>query len=76
MGWGRQQGRNPINWKHALGPSRPPILQGVLPINGSQVPGDLVAGMPVMTGLYTLLIPLAMFTLLGSSRHPRVRVTH
>jgi len=28
-----------------------------------------IAGMPVVTGLYTLLIPLALFAFLGSSRH-------
>jgi high affinity sulfate transporter 1 len=28
-----------------------------------------IAGMPVVTGLYTLLIPMAMFAVLGSSRH-------
>jgi SulP family sulfate permease len=28
-----------------------------------------IAGMPVVTGLYTLLLPLAVFALLGSSRH-------
>ena len=28
-----------------------------------------IAGMPVITGLYTLLIPAALFALLGSSRH-------
>jgi len=28
-----------------------------------------IAGMPVITGLYTILIPIAMFALLGSSRH-------
>ena len=28
-----------------------------------------IAGMPVVTGLYTLLIPLAVFALFGSSRH-------
>ena len=28
-----------------------------------------IAGMPVVTGLYTLLIPLVLFGLLGSSRH-------
>lgn len=27
------------------------------------------AGMPVITGLYTILIPIAIFALLGSSRH-------
>jgi SulP family sulfate permease len=28
-----------------------------------------IAGMPVITGLYTILLPLAVFALLGSSRH-------
>ena len=28
-----------------------------------------IAGMPVVTGLYTLLLPLAAFALLGASRH-------
>jgi sulfate permease, SulP family len=28
-----------------------------------------IAGMPVVTGLYTMLVPLAVFVLLGSSRH-------
>ena len=28
-----------------------------------------IAGMPVVTGLYTILIPIAIFAILGSSRH-------
>jgi high affinity sulfate transporter 1 len=28
-----------------------------------------IAGMPVVTGLYTMLIPMAVFAVLGSSRH-------
>ncbi|MGD0376523.1 MAG: SulP family inorganic anion transporter [Streptosporangiaceae bacterium] len=28
-----------------------------------------IAGMPVVTGLYTLLLPMALFAVLGSSRH-------
>jgi len=28
-----------------------------------------IAGMPVITGLYTLVLPIAIFALLGSSRH-------
>src|SRR3954471_13433812 len=28
-----------------------------------------IAGMPVITGLYTILLPLLAFALLGSSRH-------
>src|SRR5436190_13609940 len=28
-----------------------------------------IAGMPVVTGLYTILIPIAVFAIFGSSRH-------
>src|SRR5262245_59719891 len=64
------------------------ILQGVLPIGRSQIPGEILAGLtlgaiaipevmgytkisgtPVITGLYTILIPTALFALFGSSRH-------
>ena len=67
---------------------RLPILQGVLPIKGSQIPTELIAGItlaalavpevmgytkiagtPVITGLYTMLIPAALFAIFGSSRH-------
>jgi sulfate permease, SulP family len=63
-------------------------MRGVLPIDRSRVPTDLlagvtlaalgipevlgyakIAGMPVVTGLYTLLLPMAVFAVLGSSRH-------
>jgi len=65
-----------------------PIMQGLLPIKGSQVPVEIVAGLtlaalaipevmgytkisgtPVITGLYTMLIPMLLFAFLGSSRH-------
>jgi len=65
-----------------------PVLQGVLPIDRSRVPTDLlagltlaalgvpevlgyakIAGMPLVTGLYTMLLPMAIFAILGSSRH-------
>src|SRR5215470_13603802 len=65
-----------------------PVLRGVLPIDRSRVPADVlagvtlaalgipevlgyarIAGMPVATGLYTLLLPMAAFAVLGSSRH-------
>jgi sulfate permease, SulP family len=68
--------------------TRLPILQGILPVVGSRVSIDIVAGitlaalaipevmgytkiagMPVVTGLYTILIPTALFALFGSSRH-------
>ncbi len=64
------------------------FLQGVLPIDGSRIPAELIAGLtlaalavpevmgytkiagtPVITGLYTMLIPMALFALFGSSRH-------
>jgi sulfate permease, SulP family len=64
------------------------ILQGILPIVGSQIPTEIIAGItlaalaipevmgytkiagtPVVTGLYTILIPMALFALFGSSRH-------
>jgi len=31
-----------------------------------------IAGMPLVTGLYTLLLPMAVYAVLGSSRHPVV----
>ena len=65
-----------------------PFMGGILPIVGSQVPTEIIAGitlaalaipevmgytkiagMPVVTGLYTILIPMALFALFGSSRH-------
>ena len=68
--------------------SRLPILQGLLPISGGQVPAEIIAGItlaalavpevmgytkiagtPVITGLYTILIPMALFAIFGSSRH-------
>ena len=67
---------------------RLPILQGVLPIDASRIPTELIAGLtlaalaipevmgytkiagtPVIFGLYTILIPMALFALFGSSRH-------
>jgi high affinity sulfate transporter 1 len=63
-------------------------MRGVLPIERSRVPAEVlagftlaalgipevlgyarIAGMPVVTGLYTMLLPLAVFAVLGSSRH-------
>jgi sulfate permease, SulP family len=65
-----------------------PVMRGVLPVERSRVPADVlagltlaalgipevlgyakIAGMPVVTGLYTMLLPLAVFAVLGSSRH-------
>jgi high affinity sulfate transporter 1 len=63
-------------------------MRGVLPVERSQAPADVlagltlaalgipevlgyakIAGMPVVTGLYTMLLPIAVFAVLGSSRH-------
>ncbi len=71
-----------------LAPRRWPVLRGLVPIDRSQIPADLlagatlaalsipevlgyakIAGMPVVTGLYTLLLPMAVYAVLGSSRH-------
>lgn len=73
---------------HRAGRRRLPVLEGVLPLDRSRLPTDLlagttlaalgipevmgyakIAGMPVVTGLYTILIPIAVFAILGSSRH-------
>ena len=64
------------------------MLQGVLPIERSRVPAEVltglharcprhprglgyakIAGMPLVTGLYTMLLPMAIYAVLGSSRH-------
>ena len=64
------------------------LLGGILPINSSRVPVDIIAGAtlaalampevmgytkiagtPVITGLYTLLLPVLFFAIFGSSRH-------
>jgi SulP family sulfate permease len=65
-----------------------PVLQGMLPIERSRVPAEVlagltlaalgipavlgyakIAGMPLVTGLYTMLLPMAVYAILGSSRH-------
>ena len=65
-----------------------PMFQGILPIDGSRLPGDIIAGLtlaalaipetmgytkiagvPVILGLYTILIPITLFAIFGSSRH-------
>src|SRR5258708_16923574 len=76
-------------WLRAWPPLRGwPVLRGLLPVQRSQVPSDVlagmtlaalgipevlgyakIAGMPVVTGLYTMLLPMAVFAVLGSSRH-------
>ena len=70
-------------------PKKPfPVFQGLLPIDTSKIPIDMIAGvtlaalaipevmgytsiagMPVVTGLYTILLPMLAFAVFGSSRH-------
>lgn len=64
------------------------LFQGLLPVDRSRVPADIIAGAtlaalaipevmgytkisgtPVITGLYTILIPMVLYALFGSSRH-------
>src|SRR5690349_8174108 len=51
---------------------RPDVLAG-LTLAALGVPEVLgyakIAGMPLVTGLYTLILPMAVFAVLGSSRH-------
>ncbi len=70
-------------WKHWY-----PMFQGILPVDASQVPANIIAGIslaalaipevmgytrisgtPVITGLYTILIPMTLYAFFGSSRH-------
>ena len=64
------------------------VLQGILPLEKSQIPLDIIAGItlaalaipevmgyakiagvPVVLGLYTMLIPSVVYAFFGSSRH-------
>jgi sulfate permease, SulP family len=77
------RGRSPRGWLPALPvmrgllPVRPSevtaeVLAGIT-LAAVSIPVALgyakIAGMPVVTGLYTLLLPMAVFAILGSSRH-------
>ena len=58
----------PIRWRDALRDARAGITLAAM--NIPQVLGyTRIAGMPVVTGLYTLLVPLAAFAAFGSSRY-------
>jgi SulP family sulfate permease len=64
------------------------LFQGILPLDRSQVPTDVMAGItlaalnipqalgytkiagtPVITGLYAILLPMSIFAVFGFSRH-------
>ncbi len=58
----------PFRWKDTLRDARAGLALAAM--NIPQVLGyTRIAGMPVVTGLYTLLAPLAAFAVLGSSRY-------
>ena len=64
----RARGRSPLP-KSGFGPE---IVAGITlaAIGIPEVMGyTKIAGMPVITGLYTILVPIALFAVLGSSRH-------
>lgn len=69
-GWPLLRGLLPVRRSEVAGD----VLAGVT--LAALVPQALgyarIAGMPVVTGLYTLLLPMAAFWVLGSSRHPVV----
>ncbi|HEX9357298.1 MAG TPA: SulP family inorganic anion transporter, partial [Streptosporangiaceae bacterium] len=58
----------PVRRSHIM----PDVLAGIT-LAAVSIPVALgyakIAGMPVVTGLYTLLFPMAVFAILGSSRH-------
>src|SRR5947208_3786313 len=58
----------PLSWKGALRDIVAGITLGSM--NTPQVLGyTRIAGTPVVTGLYTVLLPLVAFAIFGSSRH-------
>jgi sulfate permease, SulP family len=67
-GWPLMRGVLPVRRSHVTGDLLAGITLAALGI--PEVLGYArIAGMPVVTGLYTLLIPMAVFAVLGSSRH-------
>src|SRR5712692_3039347 len=58
----------PVHWSHITAD----VVAGIT-LAAVSIPVALgyakIAGMPVVTGLYTLLFPIAVFAILGSSRH-------
>lgn len=76
-GTGRGQHRRPLPLFEGLRPLDPGRLPGEalagLTLAALGIPEVLgyakIAGMPVVSGLYTILLPIAVFAVLGSSRH-------
>ena len=57
----------------STGPGYPPTCWPACTLAALGIPEVLgyakIAGMPLVTGLYTMLLPMAVFAVLGSSRH-------
>jgi sulfate permease, SulP family len=87
-GQGRKTVSDSAELRRRGSPRAWPVLQGILPIERSRVPAEVlagltlaalgipevlgyakIAGMPLVTGLYTMLLPMAVYAILGSSRH-------
>ena len=63
------QGILPIDRKRLSRSTSPPASRWPPSASPRSMGYATIAGMPVITGLYTILIPIAVFALLGSSRH-------
>jgi sulfate permease, SulP family len=67
-GWAVLRGITPLRRSQVAGD----LLAGIT-LAALSMPQTLgyakIAGMPVVTGLYTLILPMALFAVLGSSRH-------
>jgi sulfate permease, SulP family len=66
--WPLFESIRPLNWSRAV-----PNLTAGISLAAMNIPQAMgyakIAGMPVVTGLYTLLLPLIAFAALGSSRY-------
>jgi sulfate permease, SulP family len=74
---GRRQRRRPVSVLEGIRPYqrgwlRTDIIAGIT-LAALAIPETMgytkIAGMPVITGLYTILIPIVVFAMFGSSRH-------
>jgi SulP family sulfate permease len=74
---GRRQRRRPVSVLEGIRPYqrgwlRTDIIAGIT-LAALAIPETMgytkIAGMPVITGLYTILIPIVVFAIFGSSRH-------
>src|SRR5213592_653983 len=67
-GWPVLQGMLPIERSRVPAEALAGLMLAALGIPGA-LGYAKIAGMPLVTGLYTMLLPMAVFAVLGSSRH-------